>query len=229
MSSASRRGAGQRGVPVGVRWLIPRLEQVRTGVRPTTLAEVERTRDPFRLLVACIISLRTKDAVTAAASARLFARAATPKEIAATAQSQIARLIYPAGFYNTKAGQIQAIARRLLAEDGGCVPAQRPALLALPGVGRKTANLVLGLGFGIPAICVDTHVHRVSNRLSIVKTRTPEETEQALERFLPRRHWIAINDLLVTFGQHVCQPTSPRCSACPLSVRCPRHGVGRQR
>ena len=215
--------------PVTPAWLMPRLERVRAAVRPTTLAEVERKRDPFRLLVACVISLRTKDAVTAEASARLFAAARTPATIAALPEARIAKLIFPAGFYNTKARQIREIARRIDAEHGGAVPPDREALLALPGVGRKTANLVLGLGFGIPAICVDTHVHRISNRLGLVRTKTPEQTEHALERALPERHWIDINDLLVTFGQQVCHPTSPRCSSCPLAARCPRIGVTRSR
>jgi endonuclease III len=215
--------------PISARWLVPRLERVRAAVRPTTLAEVERARDPFRLLVACVISLRTKDAVTAAASARLFAVAATPRTVATLAEARIAELIFPAGFYRTKARQIREIARRVAAEHGGRVPADRDALLALPGVGRKTANLVLGLGFGVPAICVDTHVHRISNRLGLVRTRTPEQTEHALEATLPERFWIDINDLLVTFGQQVCHPTSPRCSSCPLAGRCPRVGVTRSR
>ncbi|MCJ7442578.1 MAG: endonuclease III [Thermoanaerobaculaceae bacterium] len=210
-------------------WLARELTKVREAVRPTTLAEVERRRDPFRLLVACVISLRTKDEVTAQASARLFAVAATPEALARLPQSRIAKLIFPAGFYNTKAKQIREISRRIARDHGGRVPADRETLLALPGVGRKTANLVLGLGFGIPAICVDTHVHRISNRLGLVRTQNPEETEHALEKVLPRRLWIEINDLLVTFGQNVCQPVSPWCSACPLAERCPRIGVGRHR
>ena len=213
--------------PISARWLVARLERVRAAVRPTTLAEVERARDPFRLLVACVISLRTKDAVTAAASARLFAVATTPRAVAALPESRIAKLIFPAGFYRTKARQIREIARRVAVEQDGLVPAGREALLGLPGVGRKTANLVLGLGFGVPAICVDTHVHRIANRLGLVRTRTPEQTEHALEAALPERFWIDINDLLVTFGQQVCHPTSPRCSSCPLAARCPRTGVTR--
>jgi endonuclease-3 len=212
-----------------LRWLVRRLERARDLVRPTTLAVVERRRDPFRLLAACIISLRTKDQVTAEASARLFAQASTPATVAALPEQAIARLIFPAGFYNTKARQIREISARLARDHDGQVPANREALLSFPGVGRKTANLVLGLGFGAPAICVDTHVHRISNRLGLVKTRTPEETERALERVLPRRHWIEINDLLVTFGQNVCHPTSPHCSTCPLAERCPRVGVVRHR
>jgi endonuclease-3 len=212
-----------------IHWLVRRLQCVRDVAHATTLAEVERTRDPFRVLVACVISLRTKDAVTAEASARLFAVAATPTAVARLPEARIAKLIFPAGFYRTKAHQIRAIARQLLDRHGGAVPAERDALLALPGVGRKTANLVLGLSFAKPAICVDTHVHRISNRLGLVRTATPAETEAALERVLPRRHWIDINDLLVTFGQTVCHPTSPRCSTCPLGGRCPRVGVTRSR
>jgi len=210
-------------------WLVRHLRRVREGVRPTTLAEVERTREPFRVLVACVISLRTKDAVTAQASARLFAVADTPGAVSRLPETRIAKLIFPAGFYRTKARQIRSIARRLLDRHGGVVPADRDALLDLPGVGRKTANLVLGLSFRQPAICVDTHVHRISNRLGLVRTETPAETEIALERVLPKRYWIDINDLLVTFGQTICHPTSPRCSACPLSARCPRIGVTRSR
>jgi endonuclease-3 len=210
-------------------WLVAELATVREGVHVTTLAEVERARDPFRVLVACVISLRTKDDVTARASARLFAAASTPATIAALTEDRIAELIYPAGFYRTKARHIREIALAIEEEHGGRVPSDRGALLALPGVGRKTANLVLGLGFKLPAICVDTHVHRISNRLGLVRTGTPEETERSLERVLPTKYWIDINDLLVTFGQNVCHPTSPRCSTCPLAPRCPRLGVVRSR
>jgi endonuclease-3 len=219
------RGLQTSDVP----WLVRRLRRVREGVRATTLAEVERTREPFRVLVACVISLRTKDAVTAEASARLFAVADTPGAVSRLPETRIAKLIFPAGFYRTKARQIRSIARRLLDRHGGVVPADRDALLDLPGVGRKTANLVLGLSFRQPAICVDTHVHRISNRLGLVRTKTPAETEAALERVLPKRYWIEINDLLVTFGQTVCHPTSPRCSTCPLASRCPRVSVTRSR
>jgi endonuclease-3 len=218
-----------RRTGVDLDWLAGELAKVREAVRPTTLAAVERKRDPFRLLVACVISLRTKDEVTAQASARLFKVAATPETLAKLPNSRIAKLIFPAGFYNTKAKQIHEISRRIARDHGGRVPADREALLALPGVGRKTANLVLGLGFGTPAICVDTHVHRISNRLGLVRTKSPEETEHLLEKVLPQRLWIDINDLLVTFGQNVCQPVSPWCSTCPLTGHCPRIGVGRHR
>ncbi len=213
-----------------IRELARRLGAARESWRPTTLAQVERsTRSPFRILVSCVISLRTKDEVTHGASRRLFALADTPAGIARLDEETIAGAIYPAGFYNTKARQIRAMAGILEQEHGGEVPPSREALLRLPGVGRKTANLVLGLGFGIPAICVDTHVHRISNRLGMVDTRTPEATERALEALLPRDLWIPINDLMVTFGQNQCHPTSPRCSTCTLADLCARRGVTRSR
>lgn len=212
-----------------IREIARRLEEFRSSCRVTTLAEEEKSRSPFRLLVACVISLRTKDEVTAEASKRLFDLAPTADRLAALDPECIAKAIYPAGFYNTKARQLQQIATTLRDQFGGEVPADENALLGLPGVGRKTANLVLGLGFGIPAICVDTHVHRISNRLGLVATETPEQTEKALNEVLPIELWIPINDLMVTFGQNCCHPTSPRCSECPLDDLCPRIGVTRHR
>jgi len=212
-----------------IRKLARRLEDFRRECRVTTLAEEEKTRSPFRLLVACVISLRTKDEVTAEASRRLFAIAPDPSRLAELEVESIAKAIYPAGFYNTKARQLKDIGRILRDEYGGEVPAKEAALLGLPGVGRKTANLVLGLGFEIPAICVDTHVHRISNRLGMVETKMPEQTERALNEVLPRDLWVPINDLLVTFGQNRCHPTSPRCTGCPLDDLCPRVGVSRHR
>jgi len=212
-----------------IRELARRLEDFRRECRVTTLAEEEKTRSPFRLLVACVISLRTKDEVTAEASRRLFAIAPDPSRLAELEVESIAKAIYPAGFYNTKARQLKDTGRILRDEYGGEVPAKEEALLGLPGVGRKTANLVLGLGFEIPAICVDTHVHRISNRLGMVDTKTPEQTERALNEVLPRDLWVPINDLLVTFGQNRCHPTSPRCTGCPLDDLCPRMGVSRHR
>ena len=210
--------------------LVHRLERFRATCRPTTLAEVEHaTRSPFHLLVSCVISLRTKDEVTATSSARLFALVRTPADLARLPEDQIAAAIYPAGFYRTKATQLRRISELLVTQHRGAVPLSLEELLELPGVGRKTANLVLGLGFGIPAICVDTHVHRISNRLGMVSTATPERTEAALRALLPRRYWIPVNDLLVTFGQQRCHPTSPRCTGCPLDDLCPRHGVTRHR
>lgn len=213
-----------------VRELVRRLEDFRRTCRVTTLAEEqEASRSPFRLLVACVISLRTKDEVTAESSRRLFTVADTPHALAALDPATIAEAIFPAGFYNTKSKQLRSIGEILSTRYGGRVPGDEEALLALPGVGRKTANLVLGLGFGIPAICVDTHVHRISNRLGLVETASPDETEKALEKVLPRDLWIPINDLLVTFGQNRCHPTSPRCTECPLADLCPRIGVTRSR
>ncbi len=213
-----------------IRELVTRLEAFRNRCRPTTLATVEHaTRSPFHILVSCVISLRTKDEVTEAASKRLFALASSPEELAQLDEEEIARAIYPAGFYNTKARQLRQIAAILIDRFDGKVPALRDALLGLPGVGRKTANLVLGMGFQIPAICVDTHVHRISNRLGLVTTSNPVQTEQALMRLLPKDLWIPINDLLVTFGQNQCHPTSPRCSTCPIVDLCERHGVTRSR
>jgi endonuclease-3 len=186
-------------------------------------------RDPYRTLTSCILSLRTKDEVTAVASERLFALAATPEELAATPEAKLAKAIYPVGFYRTKAKALRAIGRLLVERFGGRVPDEIDTLLTLPGVGRKTANLVVGQAYGKPGICVDTHVHRITNRWGYVRTRTPEQTEMALRARLPARHWLEINDLLVAFGQTICHPTSPRCSLCPVSRFCPRVGVVRSR
>ena len=213
-----------------IRDLVARLDAFREGCRVTTLVEVERaTRSPFHILVACVISLRTKDEVTAEASARLFDLAQTPEALAVLDEGAIAKAIYPAGFYNTKARQLREISAILVAEHRAEVPKNEADLLALPGVGRKTANLVLGIGHDIPAICVDTHVHRIPNRLGMVETLKPEQTEKALMALLPKDIWIPINDLLVTFGQNQCHPVSPRCSTCPLDDLCGRVGVERHR
>ena len=197
---------------------------------PTAVGIVaQESRDPFQVLVSCLISLRTKDEVTGEASARLFRLARTPRTMVDLSASTIARTIYPAGFYRTKARTIREICRTLIGRHGGQVPATMEELLALKGVGRKTANLVLTIGFGKPGICVDTHVHRISNRLGIVETKTPEQTEFTLRQVLPRQHWIPYNDLLVTFGQNLCKPISPLCSACPVHAECPQLGVGVRR
>ena len=186
-------------------------------------------RSPFRVLVSCLISLRTRDEVTAAASARLFTRAAGPAEMLELTQQEIAELIYPAGFYRNKAAQILAISAALVRDHGGVVPDRLDDLLQFKGVGRKTANLVLTLGFGKPGICVDTHVHRVCNRWGYLATRNPHDTEMALREILPHQYWLEINDLLVAFGQNICQPLSPRCSVCPVAGYCSRVGVAKSR
>jgi endonuclease-3 len=169
--------------------------------------------------------LRTQDRTTEAAATRLFALADTPRAVLRLPRRTIERAIYPVGFYRTKARVIQEVCRNLLARFGGRVPDEIDALLSLRGVGRKTANLVVTMGYGKPGICVDTHVHRISNRLGYVRTRSPEETEAALRGALPRRFWIGYNDLLVAFGQNVCTPVSPRCSSCPVRRHCRRVGV----
>jgi endonuclease-3 len=181
--------------------------------------------DPFRILIGCVISLRTKDEVSYPATERLFCRASTPERMLRLREATIAKLIYPAGFYRRKAGQIRAISHAVLEHHGGRVPDEIEPLLELPGVGRKTANLVITLGFDKPGICVDVHVHRISNRLSWVRTSHPHETEKALRTVLPQRHWIPINEILVRHGQHTCKPVSPLCSTCTVERDCPRVGV----
>lgn len=210
--------------------MIARLRRTAPAWRPTALARVAGARpDPFRVLVACLLSLRTKDGTTEAAAARLFALADTPAAMRRLPAARIASAIFPVGFYRTKARVLRRVSADLLARFGGRVPDDLDALLTLHGVGRKTANLVVTVGFGKPGICVDTHVHRISNRWGYVRTRTPEETEAALRARLPRRYWIGYNDLLVAFGQHVCLPVSPHCSRCPVRPFCARRGVGRSR
>ncbi len=196
---------------------------------PSVSAVARENNDPFRVLVATMISLRTKDEVTRRASEALLARAPSPSALARLPESMIARLIFPAGFYRTKAKNLRAAARMLMDGSGGRVPSDMEELLALPGVGRKTANLVRNLGFGLPGICVDTHVHRISNRMGWVASRSPQETEQALMEILPPRYWIGINELLVRYGQAVCAPVSPRCSTCRAARWCARVAVERSR
>jgi endonuclease-3 len=181
------------------------------------------------VLVSTMLSARTKDDVTAAASARLFAVADDAAAVASLPLKRLERLIFPVGFYRTKARNLKAACRILVERFGGRVPDSIDALVELPGVGRKTANLVLIEGFAKPAMCVDTHVHRICNRWGLVETRSPAETEMALRRALPRRYWLDWNRLLVSFGQHTCVPVSPRCSRCPIEERCPRIGVARSR
>ena len=185
--------------------------------------------DPFQVLIATLLSAQTKDAVTAAASARLFKAARTPKTMAALPVSRIERLIYPVSFYRTKARHVKQACRQILDDFGGVVPRTMDELLTLAGVGRKTANLVLILSHASrDNICVDTHVHRISNRLGWVKTRTPNQTEQALYQVVPRKWWPDVNLYLVTWGQNVCKPVYPRCRACVASTMCPRMGVTKE-
>lgn len=192
-----------------------------------TFAEGEHAL--FKILISTLLSLRTQDKTTEEASHRLFKVAQTPQELLKLSEKEIEKLIYPVGFYRTKAKTLLKVCRLLLDRHDGRVPETMEALLALPGVGRKTANLVLTVGHKKPGICVDTHVHRISNRWGLVKTKTPDETEMALRKILPKRYWIEYNDLLVCYGQNLCQPVSPYCSKCKISEYCPKIGVIRNR
>lgn len=209
------------------------LEKVRAAVaeysEPAVSAAADR--DPFKVLIATILSARTKDEVTVEAARRLFSKASTPHDMLKLSAEEISKLIYPVGFYRSKAKAILEVCRALVEEHGGKVPDSMEELLKLKGVGRKTANLVLSLGYGKPAICVDTHVHRITNRWGLVSTKTPEETERALMEKIPREHWSEVNRLLVVFGQRICRPARPLCGGCPIADICPKIGVeeGRKR
>jgi endonuclease-3 len=185
--------------------------------------------DAFQVLISTMLSAQTRDPVTHAASLRLFAAARTPQTMAKLPAARIQKLIYPVSFYRIKSGNVKEACRQIVERFGGRVPATMEELLTLPGVGRKTANLVLLLAHASrDNICVDTHVHRISNRLGWVKTKTPDQTEQALYRVVPRRYWPRVNLYLVTWGQNVCRPVYPRCRACVVSSLCPKIGVTRQ-
>ncbi len=196
---------------------------------PVVSLIAQGSRDPFRVLLSTMLSARTKDDTTAVASERLFGVADTPRAVASLSVKRLEKLIFPVGFYRTKAVSLKKTCRVLLERFEGRVPETIAELLELPGVGRKTANLVLIEGFRKPAICVDTHVHRIANLWGYVDTANPEKTEFALRDRLPRRYWLDLNRLLVSFGQHTCVPLSPWCSKCPLEAKCPKIGVERSR
>ncbi len=196
---------------------------------PVVTKVAKEKRSPYRVLISTLLSLRTKDETTLKASERLFKVADTPEKMLNLSKEQIEKLIYPVGFYHRKAEQILKISKILIEKYNGKVPDDLDELLKLPGVGRKTANLVLNEGFGKLGICVDTHVHRISNRLGLVKTKTPEQTEFALRKILPEKYWIIFNTLLVTLGQNICTPISPKCSICPIEQYCPKVGVTKHR
>lgn len=189
----------------------------------TEIASVNR--DPFKVLISTVISLRTKDDVTRKASERLYKLAVTPEEMLKISRKKIEKAIYPAGFYKNKAKTILDISKLIVDKYNSKVPDDLDELLKIKGVGRKTANLVLTKGYGLPGICVDTHVHRISNRIGYVSTKTPKDTEFTLRERLPQEYWIEYNDLFVTFGQNVCKPISPLCSQCPVHDHCMRIGV----
>ncbi len=196
---------------------------------PVVTQMASLSRDPYQVLIACLLSLRTKDETTGPAARRLFALAGTPAEMLTLSQGQIEKEIYPVGFYRTKAQTVLDISRTLLEQCGGKVPEEIDELLKLKGVGRKTANLVVTQGYNKPGICVDTHVHRISNRWGYIETKSPEETEMTLRKKLPLQYWIEYNDLLVALGQRICHPTSPKCSLCPVQRYCAKSGVQRSR
>jgi len=192
---------------------------------PSVTLVSNTTKNPYNVLTATIISLRTKDEVTLKASSRLFEIAKSFDDLHKLDEKTIMKTIYPAGFYRTKAKNLKKIASIIIEELNGKIPDNIDALLKLPGVGRKTANLVVSLGFNKPGLCVDTHVHRITNRFGWVKTKTPDDTEFALREFLPQKYWKQINDYLVSYGQTICKPISPLCSKCDLNKICPKINV----
>ena len=208
------------------------LKSIDTAIKEWTVPYLSLThikRDPFKTLIACILSLRTKDEATYKASEALFKKADTPKTMIKLGSDKIAKLIYPVGFYNRKSVQIISICKSLIENFEGKVPDEIDQLLTLNGVGRKTANLVVTESYGKPGVCVDTHVHRITNRFGYIKSKNPDETEQKLRKKLPRKHWTEINRLLVTYGQGRCFPVSPKCSECELFSMCKRNGVKKWR
>jgi endonuclease III len=192
---------------------------------PVVTLIAEASDSPFKILISCILSLRTQDSTTAQASRRLFALADSPETMVRLSAKKIEQAIFPVGFYRIKAKTILAICRSLNEKYCGRVPDEIDELIKFKGVGRKTANLVVTLGYNKPGICVDTHVHRISNRWGYIKAATPEKTEVALREKLPKQYWIEYNDLLVSFGQQLCRPISPLCSQCPVAKYCSQIGV----
>ena len=212
-----------------IKRVITRLKKEVKKFQEPYVTQISKKKDPFQVLISCIISLRTKDKVTYEASKRLFEKAKTPKEMLKLSEKQIQKLIYPAGFYKTKAKRIREICKVLIGEYNGKVPHEEEELLKLKGVGRKTMNIVRTLGFNKHGIAVDTHVFRISNRLGLVKTKTPEQTEFALKKILTKKYWIIYNGLLVAWGQNICKPVSPFCSKCAIKKYCKRIGVAKSR
>ncbi len=204
-------------------------KEIKKWKTPAVGVIAEESKDPFQVLISCLLSLRTKDEVTDRTSQRLFAKASTPQDMLKLDIETIQKLIYPVCFYRVKAQRILEICWDIMHRFQGHVPNTLDELLTLKGVGRKTANLVLTLGFDKEGICVDTHVHRISNRWKLVKTKTADETEFALRKVLPKSYWKIFNDLLVPYGQNLCRPISPFCSLCKISPYCAKHGVSKHR
>ncbi len=215
--------------PVELPGSLRRLRKAVKAWRASVVTEISRHRDPFHVLASCLLSLRTRNEITEAASERLFALADTPGKLLHCDSRLVEKAIYPVAFYRNKTRVLFDVCRNLIDHHQGKVPDTLEALLKLKGVGRKTANLTLILGHGRKGICVDTHVHRISNRWGYVKTRAADETETALRKKLPERYWMEYNDLLVAFGQNLCKPISPLCSQCCVVECCRRVGVKRHR
>ena len=195
----------------------------------TTLNRMRKNPDPFKVLIACLLSLRTQDKNTEKASSALFAVADTPEKIMALSQKKLEKLIFSSGHYRKKARTLKHVSKVILERHNGKVPDIKEELLAIKGIGPKTANIVLAFAYGKEALPIDTHCHRIPNRLGWVKTKTPEQTEKQLEKILPKKYWPEFNALFVLFGQTICQPISPKCSQCPVRKYCPRIGVIRSR
>ncbi len=210
--------------------VVARLKEAMKGLPDPSVTLVgKKFKSPFLVLISCLLSLRTKDTTTLPVCERLFPKADSIDAFLKLSPAELEKLIYPVGFYKTKARTILGICKDLKERFNSQVPGDLEQLLTLKGVGRKTANLVLTEGFGKLGVCVDTHVHRISNRLGYVKTRTPDETEYALRAKLPKKYWVEYNALLVTWGQNVCRPISPLCSTCPVDNICERNNVGTSR
>ena len=202
------------------------VDEIVKGIKDANLPQrdfvkmMETFHDPFKVLICCILSLRTNDLTTYPCSLRMLDLGTTPKDFLNVDVDTLAKAIYPVGFYKNKAQQILDISKELVEKYDSKVPDSIEELIKFKGVGRKTANLVLAKGFGIPAICVDVHVHRISNRIGWVKTKTPDETEMELRKHLPKKYWLDINTILVTFGQNLCKPQKPMCNVCPIKEYC---------
>ncbi len=207
------------------------LRKATKGMTEPAVTQITREygKNPFLVLISCLLSLRTKDTVSLPASHRLFSIAQSPQIMLRIPIKQLEKIIYPVAFYRKRSEQLHTVCKDLIERFDGKVPSSEEDLLSIKGVGRKTMNLVRGEGFGIPAICVDTHVHRISNRLGLVITKKPEETEIALQKLLPKEYWIDYNRLLVMWGQNICVPISPFCSRCAIADLCPRVGVKKSR
>ena len=212
-------------LPVVLRYLRKSIKSWRVPV----VTKISRERNPFMVLVSCLLSLRTRDEITDAASRRLFVLASSPKKLLRLDPKQVEKAIYPVAFYRNKTLRLYEISRALIDDNDGKVPDSLDQLLRLKGVGRKTANLTLVLGHNKPGVCVDIHVHRIVNRWGYVQTKSPNETEKALRCKLPKRYWMEINNLLVSFGQNICKPQSPFCSNCDVLEYCQQVGVNRYR